>query len=166
MATPRSSRLSNETKYRIKVALAKPDSGQELIDKMDDLQFADVTISSSQMDTLNATPVSLVAAPGSGKMIEFLGATVINTFVTTAFELGSGTVDFRYENASGGLCGQLTNAFVESVATAYFRAAPLACVGLLNKALVAHASADVTAGGGNLKIRCYYRVITVADIAA
>jgi hypothetical protein len=166
MATPRSSTLSNDTKWRLKVALAKPDAGQEVIDKLDDLRYADVTISAAAMDTLNATPVTLVAAPGTGKMIEFLGASVINTFLTTAFELGSGTVDIRYENSSGGLAGQLTNAFVESSATAYFRAAPLACVALTNKALVAYASADVTAGLGNLKFRVYYRVLTVADVTA
>jgi len=166
MATPRSSRLSDKAKYYLKTALASPDLGQEIIDKVDDLQYKDTSVTAAQMDTLNATPVSLVPAPGSGKMIEFLGQAVYNDFVTPAFELGSGTVDVRYENSSGGLAGQMTNAFIESAADAYFRVAPLACVALVNKALVLYASADITAGGGNLKIRTYYRIVTIADIGA
>lgn len=130
------------------------------------LQSVDVAIANAAIDTMNATPVSLVAAPGSGKILQFLGAIVVNNFVSAALELGSGTMDIRYENSSGGLAGQLTNAFVESAATAYAAVAPLTCVGLVNKALVIHASADVTSGGGNLAIRTFYRIVTVAAIAA
>ncbi len=166
MAVPRSSRLSNDCKWRIKSALASPDKGQELIDKVDDLQYVDVSLSAAQMNTLNATPVAMIAAPGAGKMVEFLGATIVLDAGATPFELGAGTLDLRYENASGGLVGQATNAFVESAADAYFRAVPLACVALVNKAIVAYASADVTAGDGSLELRLYYRVVTIADIGA
>src|SRR5688572_24235154 len=100
MATPRSATLSNDCKWRIKSALASPDKGQELIDKVDDLRYVDTAVTAAQMNTLNATPVSLVAAPGAGKMIEFLGQTVYLDFVTDAFELGSGTLDVKYENSS------------------------------------------------------------------
>lgn len=130
------------------------------------LQWVDVAIANAAIDTMNATPVQLIAAPGSGKIIQFLGAIVVNTFLTTAFELGSGTMDIRYENSSGGLAGQLTNAFVESAATAYATVAPLTCVSLVNKAIVIHASADVTAGAGSMAIRSFYRTVTVAGIAA
>lgn len=130
------------------------------------LQWVDVAIANAAIDTMNATPVQLVAAPGTGKILQFLGALVVNTFATAALELGSGTMDIRYENSSGGLAGQLTNAFVESAATAYAAVAPLTCVALVNKALVIHASADVTSGGGNLAIRTFYRTVTVANIAA
>lgn len=166
MAVPRSSRLSDKSKYYLKTAIASPDLGQEIIDKLDDLRYADTSVTAAQMDTLNATPVSLVAAPGAGKVIQFMGQVVYNDFVTTAFELGTGTLDVRYQNSSGGLAGQMTNAFVESAADAYSTVAPLTCVALVNQALVLHASADVTAGAGNLKIRTYYRIVTIADIGA
>lgn len=127
---------------------------------------ADVLIANAALDTLNATPVQLVAAPGAGKALMFLGALVVNNFLTAALELGSGTLDIKYENASGGLVGQMTNAFVESAATAYAAVAPLTAVALVNKALVLCASADITSGGGNLAIRTYYRVVTIASIGA
>lgn len=130
------------------------------------LQWVDVNIANAAIDTMNATPVSLVAAPGSGKLLQFLGAIVVNNFVTAALELGSGTMDIRYQNSSGGLAGQITNAFVETAATGYFTVAPLACIMLSNQALVIHASADVTSGGGNLSIRTYYRTVTIAAIGA
>lgn len=130
------------------------------------LQWVDVNIANAALDTLNATPVSLVAAPGSGKILQFCGAIVVNTFLTAALELGSGTLDIKYENSSGGLVGQMTNAFVESAATAYAAVAALTAVGLVNKALVLHASADITSGGGSLSIRTFYRTVTVAAIGA
>lgn len=129
------------------------------------LQWVDVLIANAALDTLNATPVSLVAAPGSGKALLFAGALVVNNFVTAALELGSGTLDIKYQNSSGGLAGQMTNAFVESAATAYAAVAPLTCVALVNQALVLHASADITSGGGNLAIRMFYRTVTIAAIA-
>lgn len=158
------SQLSNDAKWRLKVAMASPSDGQEVIDKLDDLKFVDVSLSAAQMNTLNASPVAVIAAPGAGKLTEFLGASIYLDAGATPFELGSGTLDLRYENASGGLVGQATNAFVESAADAYFRAPSLACVALVNKAIVAYASADVTAGDGTIYMRLYYRTLTIADI--
>lgn len=124
------------------------------------LASADVTISSAAMDTLNATPVTLVAAQGSAAVIQVESVYCINTYNAAAFELGSGTLDIRYENSSGGLVAQFTNAWVESGAGAFAVAGnQLMAVALVNKAIVAHASADVTAGGGSIKCRTYYRVL-------
>lgn len=134
--------------------------------KMDvqNAQSVDVAIANAAIDTMNATPVQLVAAPGSGKLIQVLSVVCFNDFVTAALELGSGTLDVRYENSSGGLAAQFTNAWTESAADAYFTAVGRDVIGLTNKAIVMHASADVTSGGGNLACRTHYRTITISDI--
>lgn len=128
------------------------------------ISYKDVKITAAEMDALNGTPKELVAAPGSGKVLECLGVLARLDAGATPFELGSGTVDVRYENGSGGLAAQLTNAFVEGAADALFKAPSLACVALENKALVAYASADVTAGDGVLYLRVFYRTVVVSEV--
>lgn len=128
------------------------------------LRYVDVAIANAAIDTLNATPVDLVAAPGAGIAIVVDRVFCYNDFVTAALENGTGTFDARYENSSGGLVAQFTNAWVESAADAYFSAPGLAAIALVNKAIVLHASADITSGGGNLACRTYYRTVLISDI--
>jgi hypothetical protein len=129
------------------------------------ISYKDVKLTSTQMDTLNATPVELVAAPGTGKFLEVIAVLAFNDFGTAAFELGSGTVDIRYTDSSGGLAAQLTNAFVESAADALFKAYGRDVVISTNAALVAYASADVTAGDGSLYLRVFYRTQVTSEIS-
>lgn len=129
------------------------------------ISYKDVKLTSTQMDTLNATPVELVAAPGSGKFLEVIAVLAYVVPVLTAFELGSGTVDMRYTNSSGGLAAQLTNAFVESAAAALFKAYGRDVVITENAALVAYASADVSAGDGALYLRVFYRTQKTSEIS-
>lgn len=156
--------------------LQAPAERQKLLQAVGDVQFnarlrhtidsyKDVTLTATQMDTLNATPVTLIAAQGANKVIIVEAVFAFNDFNSVAFELGTGTVDVRYQNSSGGLAAQLTNAFVESGADAYFAAPGLACVALANQPVVAYASADVTAGNGTLYLRVFYRVVDASTLA-
>jgi hypothetical protein len=128
------------------------------------LQYADVTLSSTQMDTLNATPVTLVAAPGSGKVIYLDDVFCYNTFVSTQFELGSGTLDVRYGSSSGSLAAQFSNEFVEYNSSKGAHAYARDSLTSDNTALVLYASSDVTAGNGNIKCRATYRTVQLSDI--
>lgn len=156
--------------------LTSADARQKMLQYVGDTQFTDklrnaqvsykdVTVTAAQMDTLNATPVSLVAAPGAGKILVLDRVVAFLDAGATPFELGSGTVDVRYQNSSGGLAAQLTNAFVESATDAYFVAYGRDVLALVNQALVLYASADVTAGDGVLYLRLYYRVVEGAKLA-
>lgn len=127
--------------------------------------YKDIKLTAAQLDTLNATPVELLPAPGAGRILEVIGVVAFLDFVSAALELGSGVLDLRYENSSGGIAAQLTNAFVESAADAYFKAYGRDCVMLANKAIVAHASADVTSGDSIIYLRVYYRTVVVADVS-
>lgn len=129
------------------------------------LSYVDFKLTSTQMDTLNATPVSLLAAPGTG-LVNIVESVL--TYIdagATAFELGSGTLDYKYTNGSGAkVATSVPNATVESSSDTYYRSVPEAAVPVPNAAIVAHASADVTAGDGTIYGRIWYRTVKVADL--
>jgi hypothetical protein len=127
--------------------------------------FKDVTLTAAQLDALAATAVELIAAPGAGKIIQFLGAQVFLDYGTATYAGSSETITFKYENGSGATVGTITEAFIESTADAYMWVNPISAVGLANKALIAIASADLTTGDSTMKMRLYYRIVT-ADLSA
>lgn len=59
-----------------------------------------VPLSSAQILALNATPVALVAAPGTGKAIKVLNIGFKMTTTATAYANG-GALEFRYTDGSG-----------------------------------------------------------------
>jgi len=129
------------------------------------LNFVDFTLSAAQMNTLNATPVTLLAAPGAGLMniVEY-----VVTFIdagATAFELGAGVLSFLYTDGSGDkVATDVPNATVESATDVYYRSVGLAVAPLVNALICAKTSTDVTAGDGTVYGRIAYRTITVADL--
>lgn len=64
------------------------------------VQSAVVPISSAQILALNATPVSLIASPGSGKATKVLNIGLKMTTTSTQYANG-GALEFRYTDASG-----------------------------------------------------------------
>lgn len=128
--------------------------------------FQDFNISAAEMDALNATVKTLLAAPGAGYANVVTG---IFTFIdagSTAFELGSGTLQFLYTDGSGNsVATAVPNTIVESASDAYYwsRAADVAPV--LNAVIVAKASADVTAGNGVVYGRIFYKTVLVSELA-
>lgn len=128
------------------------------------LNYVDWTLSSTQMDTLNATPVTLLAAPGSGLMNIVEGIVTFVDAGSTPFELGTGTLGFLYTDGSGdAVATAVPNATVESASDVYYYSVPLAVAPLANALICAKASADVTAGNGTLYGRIFYKTIVVAD---
>ena len=127
--------------------------------------FKDVTLSATQMDTLNATPVELVAAPGAGKALIVDHVVAYVAPVSAAFELGSGVLDVKYTGTSGTVAAEFTNAFVESASAAVAKAYGRDVIAVANAALVAHCSADVTSGDGKVYLRVYYRTVLLSGLA-
>ena len=127
--------------------------------------YVDFKLTAAQMDTLNATPVALLAAPGAGLVNIVEGVVTFIDAGATAFELGAGTLDFRYTNGAGAsVATSVPNATVESASDTYYRSVPLAAVPVVNAAVVAYASADVTDGDGVVYGRIYYRTVKVAEL--
>lgn len=62
------------------------------------IQYAEVALTEANITGMYGTPVEVIAAPGAGKVIEFLSAVVIHDYAGAAYS-GGGDVTFKY--ASG-----------------------------------------------------------------
>lgn len=143
------------------------DSAGITLTKMDvsALKSVDVNLSAAQLDALNATPISAIAAPGAGKITMVEGATCFVDFVATRLEAGSGVLSFRYTDGSGvKVTADVPNATVELNSDTYYRAIAASGIPVVNAAVVATIDADVTSGDSIINCRLYYRVVTVSDI--
>lgn len=132
--------------------------------------FKDVKITTAQMLALNATPVSLIAAPGAGKAIIFEGAMVFLDYNSAAYGAihADDNLSFKYTNGSGAaVAGCETASFLDLTADAIRWVLPTAAasgvsdiIPVANAALVLHmANGEVTTGDSPLYIRVYYRVV-------
>lgn len=142
-------------------------------------RVTDVTVTSAQILTLNATPVTLIAAPGANKAIIFTGA-VLATAGGTAYAGIAATEEFsfKYTNAAGLNVSTVETTGWLDQTTAQVRWAqphtrtittdvPEEVVPVANAALVAHmVVGEITTGNYNIRIRIFYRVVptTVATL--
>lgn len=128
--------------------------------------YQDFNISAAEMDTLNATPKELLAAPGAGLVNVIEGVLTFIDAGTVAFELGAGVLSFLYTDGSGDkVATDVPNASVESASDAYYRSVGLAVIALANAKVVAKASADVTAGNGVIYGRIFYKTVLATELA-
>lgn len=126
---------------------------------------ASLTIPTASILTLNGTPLTIVAAPGSGKYIEVISASCAMTYVSAAYATnttlqlineGAGTAQLQN---TGALIGTVTKntKFVDSAA-----AAAGASQIITNTALqVKVATGNPTAGDSNIVVKVIYRIITI-----
>lgn len=133
------------------------------------LKFVDVTISSAQLLALNATPRSIVAAPGAG-LANIFEAAILTKIAGTAYAGIAAGEDLavKYTDGSGlqvascettGFLDQATAQFRHMTA---YRAASLVTdiTPVANAALVIQLlSGEITTGNTALELRVYYRVI-------
>ena len=66
------------------------------------IQVATVSVLPAAMLAARATPITLVAAPGAGKVLEFLGATVIYDYAAAYTESADNAV-IRFTDGSGAI---------------------------------------------------------------
>ena len=72
--------------------------------KLDDsvIKYADIEISSAEILDLYTTPKELVAAPGAGKVLEFISLLLALDFEATAYTIGTATdLQVKYTDAGG-----------------------------------------------------------------
>lgn len=131
------------------------------------VQYAEVTISSAEMLALRATPKTLVAAPGAGKVIEFLGAVLLLDYNSAAYVETSDNMAIKFENGSGVAVSDAIEAtgFVTATADTMTNAVPVkdaivAKTGCENKALVLHNTGDgeYTTGDSPVRVKVMYVV--------
>lgn len=132
------------------------------------LQYAEVSIAAAAIATLRATPVTLVAAPGAGKVLEFVSAVLILDYTAPGFTETADNLGVRYTDGSGtqmsetiemtGFIDQTADTMTTARAKVDGIAAKTACE---NKALVLHNLGDGEfggSGGSALRVKVAYRV--------
>ena len=133
------------------------------------IQYATVALTLTQLQHLHSAPVSLVAAPGANKMLEFVSAVIEYKYGSAAFTIGTAgnmTVSYKADGSGAAASGTLacTGFFDQTANTiATFEPAALAATAataLLNQPLVLiAATADMTSGtGGTGIVKVAYRV--------
>ena len=131
--------------------------------------FKDVTITSAQLLALNATPIELVAAPGSGFALVLDSIVAYKAAGTAYAGIAAGEdISIKYTDENGTELAEIeTTGFLDQTTAqsrfAYpFRAASgvSSVTPTANAALVAHMLTDeITTGDSDLKLRVYYRIL-------
>lgn len=128
-------------------------------------QTADVTITATQLKALNATPQTLVAAPGSGKALIFERALFFLDYGTAAYDgIASGEdLTVKYTNSSGAtLCTVEATGFLDASADAlrWAMATNQLVTPVANTPLVLHMlTGEIATGDSPLKVRVFYRIV-------
>jgi hypothetical protein len=133
------------------------------------IQYAEVALTANQIKALRATPISLVAAPGTGKVIEFVSAVLLLDATATGFTETADNMAIRYTNGSGVIVSEAIEAtgFIDQTADTITNAiakadAIVAATGAANQALVLHNTGDgeYATGTGVMRVKVAYRVHT------
>lgn len=125
--------------------------------------YKDVTLTSAQLDTIAATPVTLIAAPGAGKVIVVNKVYGFLDYNSAAYAGSSQVLSVQYTDGSGDIiCSFTEAAFLEATADAYECPAMIQVFPVVNAAIVAAANADLTSGNSPIYLRLYYRILTAA----
>ena len=152
---------------------ASDDGSKTTFDFSPLIQVATVQITNTQLKAMRATPATLVAAPGAGKVLEFISAVIKNNGGTNALTESTANMTVKYTDGSGAAVSQAieSTGFVDQTAATISNAqakidAILAYASAANKALVLH---NIGAGefGGNaandvtFTVKVAYRVHTL-----
>ncbi len=124
-----------------------------------------VALASADILAMNATPVSLIAAPGAGKIIIVEGILFKMVRTATAYANG-GAVEFRYTDGSGAkVSADVAAALVTTggAGTAYAHVAGIeaSITPVANAAIVVtNATAAFITGTGTATVSLKYRIVT------
>jgi len=134
------------------------------------VQFAEVTVSTAQVLDLADTAVTLVAAPGAGKMLVFHQAVLILDYNSIGYTESSDNLAVYYDTESGAQASEVIECtgFIDQTADTITFAVPnggaatvlAAATGLANKALVlANPNDDFAAGNSPVRVKVWYSTI-------
>jgi len=127
--------------------------------------FVDVEISSAELLALNATPQTILKAPGANKAIVPLGAMFFLDYNSAAYAgIAAGEdLSFKYTNAAGAEVLQVeATGFLDQASDQLRYAQPSTSLltPVANAAIVLHMLVgEITTGNSPLRVRFYYRVV-------
>jgi hypothetical protein len=135
-----------------------------------DLKFSDVVIANVDLKALRATPKTLVAAPGNGKVLEFLSAVLVLAAGSNVLVEATANLAVKYQNGAGVQVSQTVEmtGFIDQAAHQVTYALPkldpiTARTGCENQPLVLHnlGAGEFTGNAANdatLRVKVAYRV--------
>jgi hypothetical protein len=132
-----------------------------------DVFYTSVSISSSEILALRATPKTLVSAPGSGLVVELVGGVLILDATATAYVESAANLAVRYNNTTGVIVSETIEAtgFIDQTTDTMTSIIPkadaiVAKAGCENVPLVLHntGAGEYTTGTGVLRLKLAYRV--------
>ena len=129
------------------------------------VRYAEVTVTAAEVLALNAAPKTLVAAPGAGRVLEFMGAILILDYNAAAYAAVAAGEDLaiRYTDGSGAICSTTleTTGLLDGTADALRTIKPIVTdlTPVANSPLVLHLlSGEITTGDSPLRLKVSYRV--------
>lgn len=136
------------------------------------INIANVQLTAAQVKALATTPITLVAAPGAGKVIRFMHGTLKLTYGSEVFAEAGDNLGFKYTDASGAQVSQNIEmtGFIDQSADTYTTAEPkidaiVAAASAENQALVVdNLGSNITGNASNdstLDITVHYAVVTI-----
>lgn len=127
-------------------------------------KVAEVTLSSAEVLALNATPITVLAAPAAGfaNIIKRVTATKAAGTAYAGVAVGE-DIAIRYTNASGSIAATLeATGFLDSTSATISHAVGGACLPVAAAAIVAHmTTGEVTTGDSPVKLRIVYETVPV-----
>lgn len=127
------------------------------------INYVEVAVSTAEMLAIRATPKTLVAAPGAGKVLEFVSAVFIYDYAA-AYTESADNLAVRYTDGSGTVVSLTleTTGLLDATADKVSTIQPLATDVLMtaNAALVLHNTGDGEFGGTGspCRVKVAYRV--------
>lgn len=135
------------------------------------IRCAEVSIAAGAVRTLRATPVTLVAAPGAGKIAKLLGGILLLDYATAVFTETAYNLAVRYVDGAGVIASQAieTTGFIDQAADTMTTVEPkidaiAAKAGCENVPLVLHNTGAAEFGGATatsvLRGKVWYAVVS------
>lgn len=151
------------------------DSNSEL-DGVGKVKVADTLVTTAQVKALNATPIEMVAAPGAGISLQFLGAYVFLDYESAAYADDAGEdLVFEYNDGSGEAVSlSADGSLFDGTADALVWVAPIDADATNNSVTLA-ANVNIAihiltgewiTGDSPLKVRVLYREVRTAAMEA
>lgn len=129
-------------------------------------KYIKVSLTNAQLLAMNATPITVIAAPPTG-FVHIIDRIYGTKIAGTAYTIGSNAgIDFKYTNSSGVVCANLpTTGFLDQ--TTAQQSSTVQTAGLIpvaNAVVVAQSkTAEVTGTGAPaISLRIYFRTLPVA----
>jgi len=132
---------------------------KDKFNELDDTIFvAEASLTAAEIKALNTTPIEVVAAPGAGKVLELVGATLIFDYGTTQMAAG-GAVVLEEETSGTDLSSTVADTVIQAAADSINTMIPVAAAVTANKGIfITNATADFTTGDSVARVKVAYRV--------